>query len=1794
MDWSESTRGEPGGDQKHAWLNTGTGWVNADANYLFPTDFFYTSGYNTGYSGSTKGALFFDVNGDGQSDLMQSYSYQGNVVTNLWYSNAKPELISNVHTPLGGDTDLQYAASSQFPGPQTIPFPIQVLSQMKNSDGRGNTITTNYSYEQGLYDTQNKEFLGFGKVRTTDAVGNYSYSYYHQDRDPDGNFAPASCYKSRLYKIENYNAAAQLLTWQETRWGMRQPFAGYSVYFLRPDWVKTTIRDLTPYPVTRTDYAYDETAGSPTYGNVVWTTSNGDLSISGDERVEYVEYAANASANLLNFPKRVTILDIQSNTISDTRYFYDGSTVHGEVTKGNATETQCWLKGTTGRWISSKSEYSDPRFPGHLTSVVNPLGKRTNMAYDANGYPSSVTNALSQTITSIYDMRTGNVLSDTDANTRSVTYQYDALGRLVKEIGPLDSDAFPAITYNYHPELLGNASQQMLEKQTRIQYGQTQVHVSKAYFDGLGRQYKNESQADGGKTVIGETTFNNRGLPEKRFLPHFKDDSNVAWSQTVYDGWSRVSQIIHPDNSKTNFTYMNRAVLVQDANLNTQYSESDAYGAVKTRVEPGIQTPTRYFYDTLGNLTQIYDSKGKNTLFTYDSLGRKTSMTDPNAGTWSYTYDDCGNLLTETDARSVQVSFQYDALNRLTQKKLIADPNSQTGQTVGTILAAYTYDEKDATNRPYGIGRLTTIQDPLGYLRFYHDALGRVTRETRELDSQIYTVQTSYDAMNRATQTTYPGGDIVKYVYSSGGHLSQITNANNSVTYASYPSFDARDRALQIDQADGKIKMQFAYNNPQQVLSSFKIESWTTGAPVTVKNWTYEFDPVHNLKKITDVVTPEQIQTFAYDQLNRLTQANGVYGTENYTYDDLGNFQTKGNATYSYTDPAHPYAVTQTKVSGAFAQDNSTIFSWNLDPAEPIYSIKGRVLNSVAAGAANIPVVLMGGVTESVKTDNSADPNARGQFEIRGIAGGVGTIFNVLVASSGFKTSPLSYVYAPLSQNQQGLQFQLTVDTNTLNLSKIRVPRTALADGYPAPQLAGGTFTGGLIWALTYSSMNYSAGGAYTNWSGYSPEPNANDLLAQPTAQIIAPPVPTAQSVVGPGFVDGINSKALQFNGTSDIFSVSNGNIAVPSNAATLMIWVKPAGYPTSGYGTLLSKTPAASIGAAKSGLRLLINTAGKVVFELGQATAVSKTATSAKALELNQWTFICATYDGSNLRLFINGLQEVSTVFAGSIIPNSAAVTLGASQDTNNILTAATFFQGMLDEPRIHNRVWTQGEILRAQDQLLGSASYAYDANGNLISKDAILTSWTYQYDSSNHLTRINKGIKPQTPTLFATFAYDASGSRIKKTGPEGTTLYIGNLFEVRPGGVSVSHIFGGSQMVADLVHTGTATAQAYYYQPDHLGSTALISDSNGATLQSLAYRPFGETAVITGNSPIHHKYTGQEEDLGTELYFYNSRFYSPVLGRFISLDPIVPDLYDPQTLNRFAYVRNNPIILTDPDGHNPWVVAAVIFAAAIWGGTHGHPFDRDAWAHFDPMEAGISGVQAGVYVAALPEGPAVAGALASMTGTTLRGGSTGDLVKSGVVGYATGWAIGKVPIPNNALAPLARVAAGTGAGGVSSVLMGGSLTEGMTQGFQMALLNETAVGVGTRINRPSDSTQLKVSIKQSIADLNEPTLKLLRKTENPNFLKDEQGNLYDSEGNFVGKPGKNAGVYHSSDVQAAKTFFEKLLNGNTSVEVKPGVWVGNDQHGNVVTYRQESGSGGPAVDIHSPGVRRIHYQDK
>ena len=205
-----------------------------------------------------------------------------------------------------------------------------------------------------------------------------------------------------------------------------------------------------------------------------------------------------------------------------------------------------------------------------------------------------------------------------------------------------------------------------------------------------------------------------------------------------------------------------------------------------------------------------------------------------------------------------------------------------------------------------------------------------------------------------------------------------------------------------------------------------------------------------------------------------------------------------------------------------------------------------------------------------------------------------------------------------------------------------------------------------------------------------------------------------------------------------------------------------------------------------------------------------------------------------------------------------------------------------------------------------VGPTSYTYDANGNMITRGSDNVTW----DVENRPTAVSDN---------NTYVYDGDGKRVKKTESGQTILYINQYYEKNlTTGEITTYYFSGGMRIA--MRKGT-TLQ--YMHQDHLTGTAVMSDSAGTQVgTTMKYYPFGTTR--SGSVPTDIKFTGQRLD-GTGLYYFNARYYDPVIGRFISADTIVPGAFSAQSLNRYSYVANSPLKHNDPSGHDGISVSGI-----------------------------------------------------------------------------------------------------------------------------------------------------------------------------------------------------------------------------------------------------------------------------
>jgi RHS repeat-associated protein len=118
-------------------------------------------------------------------------------------------------------------------------------------------------------------------------------------------------------------------------------------------------------------------------------------------------------------------------------------------------------------------------------------------------------------------------------------------------------------------------------------------------------------------------------------------------------------------------------------------------------------------------------------------------------------------------------------------------------------------------------------------------------------------------------------------------------------------------------------------------------------------------------------------------------------------------------------------------------------------------------------------------------------------------------------------------------------------------------------------------------------------------------------------------------------------------------------------------------------------------------------------------------------------------------------------------------------------------------------------------------------------------------------------------------------------------------------------------------------AEIKVTYYIPDASGSPVAATDEQGNVKWLKHYYPFGAEILNepdqTNSRNNNIGYTGHVNDRSTGLTYMRARYYDPVVGRFMGMDPAPVNPNDPRTFNRFAYANNNPYKYVDPDGRTP-----------------------------------------------------------------------------------------------------------------------------------------------------------------------------------------------------------------------------------------------------------------------------------
>jgi RHS repeat-associated protein len=225
---------------------------------------------------------------------------------------------------------------------------------------------------------------------------------------------------------------------------------------------------------------------------------------------------------------------------------------------------------------------------------------------------------------------------------------------------------------------------------------------------------------------------------------------------------------------------------------------------------------------------------------------------------------------------------------------------------------------------------------------------------------------------------------------------------------------------------------------------------------------------------------------------------------------------------------------------------------------------------------------------------------------------------------------------------------------------------------------------------------------------------------------------------------------------------------------------------------------------------------------------------------------------------------------------------------------------------------------------QSIGGVSYQYDNNGNTAGTTGGSPNFSISWNAENMPTSMTYG----TTTTTKSFVGESIWKKVVAGTTTTTTYYLPSM-RVEDGGVYRKYY--GSYAERDGTDTSRCSDQPAkgclkFYHGDHLGSSRLVMEVENVhniptptVIYRQAYTAYGEDIVPPSTFTFTPKkqFTFKEKDEVSGFYDYGARVYNPATGRWLSADSHA-DSHTADGLNRYAYVRNNPLGNIDPSGHD------------------------------------------------------------------------------------------------------------------------------------------------------------------------------------------------------------------------------------------------------------------------------------
>jgi YD repeat-containing protein len=882
--------------------------------------------------------LVTDIDASGTLDVLR-IDTDGSQPWRAWsLYPERPGLLARFENGLGYTREHIYRPAARLatadaaggsPWASTPPDAMPVLTETREDDGAGWISILRRGLRDGWYDPARGEFRGFAELRDEAPGDDYSEAatitrHYDLGREDDA--------RALQLLSSDTRSPRGLLAREVHTLTVEAPAPG--VRAVRRIATDTYHVEAGPeYAAVRVRTEWDHDA----WMNVLEERALGRVDretgadIPGDERITTSTYATpqTADAPRDRIAEQI-VMDADGTQITATRTYYDGKPEEGIPlgqldARGAVARVETWIEADT--WVPTLRQTNDVH--GNITRVRDAEDGVLERRYDPAGlFPVEERVHLDDSVlvtTAEWDARTGHPVSVTAPNGASTLLVFDGLGRLTAEVLPGDSPEFPTRRYTYH--FTGGTSPAITTELRRIS-GETDVERSIQHLDGLGRPRARVTADDSGAAAILATgivySVDGKSGEEIEGQELSVAALNLGAKIPFLDTWPRsthrrdaLGRMVFQrdaDGRETETSYGPLWTMIrdhEDLHPSPPYTDaperrtSDGLGRV-IEIEQLLADRSIdhvYAYDAAGRLVEHTDPEGHQSRYTRDGAGRLIGIDSPDAGIITQKFDATGRIRERASATGAHMTWSYDLAGRL-ERQVGFDA---TGVQVST--ASFQYDRGDDPSASYEYGLLTAVDDDAGHLALVHDARGRVIRTSRRFttaDGEVsLATGVEFDPQDRPIREIHPDGTALTREYTARGLEAPLVDWLDAATR------DPRGRWTEVSLASGtRIRRTLDHIGR---LQSQQVRRGDT-ALLDLK---HVHDAAGLLAETCDLADPgpdlpSLDQRFTYDDLHRLTRAEGSYGVQAFVYADDDNLLEFAGSALEY-DGLQPHAVTRAR-----------------------------------------------------------------------------------------------------------------------------------------------------------------------------------------------------------------------------------------------------------------------------------------------------------------------------------------------------------------------------------------------------------------------------------------------------------------------------------------------------------------------------------------------------------------------------------------------------------------------------------------------------------------------------------------------------------------------------------------------------------------------------------------------------------------------------------------------------------------------------------------------------------------